>query len=280
MVRQKENGRNTKVEELNKPQIRVTQTEQICTLTIQYDEGLDKISYYWNNETNIIEENLNGMTQPFIKQILRPEGEYNILHIKATGIDGSVNEVHQELELINTQQPDKPKIEWYYNEETSEIDIIVESEKGINNLTYQWENDEEMVVESTEENQKKLAVTIDAKRGTNRITITATDSEGNTQKKETIILGIYKPEFKVQLINNDTIVVDVSHDKGFKKVIIDINGTELVYDETHPQYSKDITHLDTSVHVEPGTANVKIKVYTLEAEEKEYSFNGSVQVSQ
>lgn len=219
------------------------------------------------------------MTSPFIKQILLPEGDYNVLHIKATGIDGSVNEIHQEIETRNAQEPNKPQISWYYNEETSKIDIIVESEKGIDNLTYQWENDEEIIVESTEDNQTKLTVTIDAKRGTNRISITATDLEGNTQKKETTILGIYKPDIKVQLVNNDTIVVNIKHDKGFKKVIIDINGSEFIYDETHPQYSEDITDLDTSVKVEPGIAHVNIKVYTLETEDKEYSFNGSIQIS-
>jgi len=71
------------------------------------------------------------------------------------------------------------------------------SEKGIKNLTYQWEGEEAQVIESTEEKQEKLSVTIDVKRGTNKINITATDDEGETQIKNEIIQGIFAPELIV-----------------------------------------------------------------------------------
>lgn len=280
MIKEKSKNEKNPIVALNKPTINIEQTENICTLKVSYDEGLDKVIYYWDDE-NIIEKSMNGSTTPFITQIIIPDVEQSVLHVKATGIDGSVNETKQYFTTgEELQDPNKPQISWYYNVENRKIDIIVESNKGIKNLTYQWEGEEEVLVDSTEENQTKLTTTIDAKRGTNEIYITATDTEGNTQVKNIIIVGVIAPEIKVELVNNKTIRINVSHDMGFKKVIMNVNGEELVYDENYPQYSNEITNLNTSIDVAPGTVTVKIVVYTLEEEEKAYTYEASTEISQ
>lgn len=279
MIKANNNNKDNPIQVLNKPTIKIEKTDDVCTLTVSYDEGLDKISYYWNNENDIIEKNMNGSTTPFTTQILIPEGDYNVLYVKATGIDGSINQIEQKFTVQNVQDPNKPQISWFYNEEEKTIDIVAESQKGIKNLTYQWENEEKVIVDSTEENQKTLSVTIDAKRGTNKIVITSTDLEENTQIKDALIQGIFNPEIKVQLVENKTIIVNINHDMGFKKVVININGQEIIYDETHPQYSSEITNINTSQDVNRGKLTVKISVYTLEEPEKEYTYNASTEIS-
>jgi len=277
MIKEKQEDENTPGVNLNQPTITIDVADNICTLNVEYNEGLETITYYWNEEDAIV-KNMNGSTL-FNTQIRIPEGDHNVLHVKAIGVDGSVKEIDQDFKVEDIQDPNKPEIDWYYQSENAEIKIVVRSEKGIKNLTYQWKGEEEVVIESTQEKQKELTTTIPAKRGTNDITITATDLEGNTQVKDDIIKGIYKPDIKVQLVNNKTIVVNVSHDMGFKKVVININGQEFVYDESHPQYSAEITSLDTSVDVEPGTVKVKVSVYTLEKEDEEYTYEGMAQVT-
>lgn len=279
MIKEKSKNEDNPIVALNKPMISIEQTENICTLKVSYDEGLDKVIYYWDDES-IIEKSMNGSTTPFVTQILIPEAEQSVLHVKATGIDGSVNETKQYFVAgEQTQEPNKPQISWYYNQENRKIDIVVESDKGIANLKYQWENEDEVVVATTEEKQKELTTTIDAKRGTNEILITATDTEGNTQVKNIIIVGVVAPDIKVELVNNKTIRINVDHDMGFKKVVMNVNGNELVYDESHPQYSEANTNLNTSIDVEPGTVTVKVIVYTLEEEEKAYTYEASTQIS-
>lgn len=273
------NDKDTPISVLNKPTIQISEADNVCSLIISYDEGLDKISYYWNEE-DVTEKNMNGYTEPVSIQIIIPEGDYNVLYVKATGIDGSVNEMKQVFAVEDVQDPTKPKISWYFDKETRKIDIVAESSKGIKNVTYKWEDEEEKVIENTEQNKTKVNVTIDAKRGTNGITITATDLEGNTQTKNDIIQGIYAPKFKVQLVNNERLAIKVSHDMGFKKVVINVNGQELVYDETNPQYDPGITSIDTGIKVNPGTVTVKIIAYTLEQEDKEYTFEDSVQITE
>lgn len=275
IIEKKQN--NNPIQLLNKPTIKIEENENVCTLTINYDEGLEKISYYWNEEDKK-EQSMNGFKDPVTIQIIIPQGDYNVLNIKATGTDGSVNEMKYEIK--EEQNLDKPNISWYYNQETKKIDIVAESTKGIENLTYQWEGEEEIIINSEEENKKELRVTIDAKRGTNKIYIKATDVEGNTYEKSDLIQGVYAPEISVQLVNNKTIVVNIKHDIGFKKVYININGQELIYDENNPQYNKELKNLNASIDVEPGTVTVKISVYTLEEEEKEYTYEASTQISQ
>jgi len=272
----KENKKDKQIDILNKPSIKIEGGEGFCTLTVEYDEGLQKVIYYWN-DGDIIEKNMGGSTDPFVTQLAIPDGDYNTLYVKVTGIDGSENEKEQKFMAEDAQQEGKPEISWYYNKETQKIEIIAESAKGIKNIAYEWEDEEQVVVENTGE-QEKMTIEIDVKRGTNKINITATDDEGETQIKNEIIQGIFAPEFIVQLVNNKTIVAKVTHDMGFKKVVIKINETEVMYDESHPQYSKEITDIDTSLDVPPGTVTVKISVYTLEEEEKEYTYEASTEI--
>ena len=225
---------------LNKPQIDIRQDGNIYTLEVTYDEGLEKVSYWWNEE--MVTERPQHGSESFRIQNHIPEGDYNVLHVIATGSDGSTNEITQEFVTESYEvDENKPIIDLYYSETTAKI-------------------------------------TIDAKRGINDLYVTATDIEGNTQTKENPIKGIRSPDIKVELVNRNTISISISHDMGFKKIVININGQELVYDETNPQYSIETTTLNTSAEMPPGQAHVKIQVYTLEQEDKEYVYEGIAEI--
>lgn len=263
----KENNKNNP-SELNKPLINIEKLEQnLCRIEINYDEGLNKVTYWWNNDTNIIEKNMNG-SKEFKTTFELPEGDKNILHVKATGMDGSINEKNQEF-VVGTvvEDPNKPKISWYHYSGTTKMDIIVSSEKGIQSLSYNWEGEDPTTKPG--ENQKELKITIDVKRGTNKLYITATDSEGNIGTKEGNIVGVLAPEMHY-IIENRTLKINIKHDMGFKKVIIKINNQELIYDENSPQYSIETTDLNINADLEPGSVDVEVRVYTMEEPDKEY----------
>lgn len=267
----KQNEQESPTAILNKPTIEIENVENICTLTVTYDEGLEKVTYWWNDEY-AIERNMNGSTTPFITQIVIPQGDSNTLHVEATGIDGSSNQIEQTFGEGSGVDTEKPEISWYY--QSGKIDIIAKSDKGIKNLTYYWEGEEPQTVSATETNQNELSITIDAKRGTNKIYIIATDIENNTQEKEVTIQGIYEPEINFYIENPRTLRISINHDMGFKKVIIKINDQEQVYDENSPQYSTEITQITAGIDLPPGRVNVEIRVYTLEEPEKEYYKSG------
>ena len=220
---------------------------------------------------------MNGSTS--IKTPLEiPEGDNNTLYVKATGIDGSINEKQQEFTLEGTDQnPEKPQITCFY--EAGKVEIIAKSTKGLKNLTYQWEDEEVQTIDSTGENQKEIRTVIEAKRGTHEIYITATDINGNIQEKSVPIKGVLEPEIKLKIENPNLLKISIKHDMGFKKVIIAINGQEQVYDENNQQYSEDITELNVNLEVPRGRLDVKIRVYTLEEPEKEYAEDKWAEIS-
>lgn len=277
MIKEKSEEQGGATANLNKPQIDIRQDGNIYTLEVTYDEGLEKVSYWWNEE--MVTERPQHGSESFRIQNHIPEGDYNVLHVIAIGSDGSTNEITQEFVTESYEvDENKPTIDLYYSETTAKIDIIARSDKGIDKLTYRWNEEEEITVNHTTEGQKEIKITIDAKRGVNDLYVTATDIEGNTQTKENPIKGIRSPDIKVELVNRNTISISISHDMGFKKIVININGQELVYDETNPQYSIETTTLNTSAEMPPGQAHVKIQVYTLEQEDKEYVYEGIAEI--
>lgn len=258
----------TPVEKLNKPKIIISQENNVCKIEVTYDVGIDKIAYWWNDEDNITEKNMNGSTTPIPLQLMIPGNFSNVIHVKATGIDGSVTELN---ETFNVQGDFV--LYWYHRDGTDEMDITAKSINGIKQITYEWEGEDPVTIEAPEGTEEEFTTTINIKRGTNKLYVTATDLEGNIEQKEGLIVGRHVPEIDVAIQNNNTLIITVKHDMGFKKIILKLNGDEFIYDENHPDYNKNTTELNVSVGVEPGTVNLEAKVYTLEEEDKEYTFS-------
>ena len=137
MIKEKSKEQSGVVGNLNKPQINIKQDGTIYTLEVTYDEGLEQVKYWWNEET-VIERPQHG-SERFQIQNQIPEGDYNVLHVVAIGNDGSTNEVNQEFISESTIiDENKPIIDLFYSETTAKIDIIAISEIGIDQLTYRW----------------------------------------------------------------------------------------------------------------------------------------------
>ena len=270
----KNRNRNTGNEtETNKPQISIDKIGSLCVVKVMYDEGLEKVSYWWNDE-DVNEINLNGSTNPFIKNIDIPEGNNNVLNIKAVGTNNRVKEFSQNIDkndIIISEEKEKPEITWNFDSDTKEITIIARSEKGLMNLSYQWEGEEIHTTASNTTNQKELRTVIEAKRGTNKIYMTATDVAGNTQVRDETIIGVLEPEIQMILENEQTLRINIKHDKGFKNITIKVNDEEFVYDENHPAYSIETTEININKTVDEGELSIKVSVYTREEPDKEYS---------
>ncbi len=254
--------------ELNKPTIKVESIDNKCSITVEYDEGLDKVSFWWNDSNEVEEKNLNG-GKKCITSIEIPINDRNVLHIKATGTDGSLSELNQEFSTSNASEddPNKPKIAFFFSE-TGDITIVVTSDKGIKEVSYWWEGEEEIIEEPDEIGQTKMEFTIEGKRGTNKIKVKAIDTENNEQTKEQLTVGIRKPKFDIILNHGNMLSIDLEHDSGFKKVIITINGQEAIYDENYVGYSKDTTHIDVDIEVPNGHLVVDVEAYTLESPDR------------
>ena len=255
---------------LNKPNIEVEETGNLCVLKVSYDDGLEEVTYWWNDE-NIRKRSLNGQTDPYITNIEIPSGQNNTLHIKAVGRDGSINEYSYNAGTSQSGPSSEDIIIKYnFNQDANELIITASCEKGIKELTYKRDEEETQVISNTGENQKEISTTIPINRGVNRFYITATDTYGNVKTEEKTFLGTYDPEIEIRLENNSLLVIKITHDKGFKKVVIHINGLEYVYDETNEQYDPNAQDLNIQCEVQPGMLKVDFSIYTLERPDYEY----------
>lgn len=274
----KKSGTGT-IAELNRPTIKVEPRDNKCSITVEYDEGLDKVSFWWNDSDEIEEKNLNGGVR-CITSIDIPINDYNVLHIRATGKDGSSSELDQEVTTANASDddPNKPKITFGFVE-GGDIQIAVTSDKGIEEVSYSWEDESEIIMEPDVRGQKLMEFTIEGKRGTNKIKVKAIDIEGNEQTKEQLTVGIREPKFDIILNHGNMLSIDIDHDSGFKKVVITINGQQVIYDEeNYVGYSKDTTHLDVDLEVPNGHLVVDVEVYTLESPDKAVTWHREADV--
>lgn len=294
MAKERNQKKNINIANLNRPNISVEEKDNKAIINISYDDGLNKVAYWWNEET-VNEINMNGSTK-VTKTLDIPSGDYNVLHLKATALDNSYNELEQEFK-VGDYDPDKPTIDIFEIQQEGEIivdpnnpeeesvrnenvklKIIARSNKGMKNIIYHWEKEngeitEEIVTEPDTENQKELITITQAERGKNRLFITATDLEGGVRTKEKVFKGISKPTFEYvvyQTESGNILNIKVKHDSGFKKVIIKINGQEFVYDENNPEYKLSTTNLEMNINIEQGEYSVEVSAYTQEMPSKEF----------
>lgn len=258
------NQKGSPMASLNKPEIEIDMSdENFCKINVKYDEGIERVRYWWNEGTNVIEKNVNGKTE-YVITCEVPETETNVLKIEAIGQDGSISEVSQSFSIAL-----KPKISLYYDTANAKIEIKLKSSKGLKRLSYNW-NDEEVETIELDGTEKYMA-TIDVKRGANKLHITAIDIDGNTQTEEKNIVGVLEPKIEYYIEDNSKLKIKIEHDQGFKKIIIKMNDNEIIYDENYPGYSKDNTIISTFFDLQKGKMNLDITVYTLEEPEKAYT---------
>lgn len=283
IIKKKRKNVELPIDNLNKPQITVEKIGNICVLKVLYDEGIQKVSYWWNSE-DVTEINLNNLTTPFVKHLNIPDGINNMLFVKAVGSDNSVKEYNVKIEdgmTVAGEEDEKPEINWVYNTETKTIAITARSTNGLIDLSYQWEGEDVITKSSDRENQQEIQTEVEAKRGTNKIYITATDTKGNTQLKEDNIIGVLAPDIQMMIENttgSSVLKIRVYHDMGFEKVTIDVNGQEFVYDKNRPDYSIELMEINIAKELERGHVNVLVKVNTREEPEKEYISQGQATI--
>ncbi len=282
MIKQKNEDKQDPIANLNKPTVTIKKIENGCSIYAEYDEGLQKITYRWNDGDSM-EKNMYGATK-FERTIEIPEGDSNIFYFEAIGSDGSVNTVEKIFTNDGIEEYDsRPQLERnfdYTRGENGVFEIIAKSDAGMKSVTYQVNDGEMQTVNSTEDNQKEIKIEIEAKRGNNKIYMIATDINGKTTEKNETIIGVKKPEIDIKLELPRTLKININHDMGFKKVVIKINNKEIVYDENHPAYNPEFQTLNLEEELSVGRNNIEVKVYTLEYPEREYVEGGWTEISE
>lgn len=247
---------------LAKPELSLESTEEEVTIIAKAEAGISKIIYQWNDEEEN-EKELNGRTKQEEK-IDIPEGD-NTLKVKIIDQAGQEIETTEMFSRGVQRDTDKIKINLDVIKEGNEkgkLKISITSEEPIKYMTYQWNDEEETKIEADEE-ETTLETNIEVKRGKNVITILAEDIEGNTNSTEQKFDGRLKPKFDIYR-EGDRLYMKISHDKGFEKIEFNINGIELSYDETKPDYDSEKQDVEYYFTLQEGENLVTITAYSNE----------------
>ena len=94
-------------------------------------------------------------------------------------------------------------------------------------VTYRWNDDEEIRVDVSEEDKKKIEFEIDIKKGQNDIVVVAVDANNRTAHKEQSFTGVTKPDITVTIsADKKSVEIKCFHENGIKEIGLNINGTD------------------------------------------------------
>lgn len=220
-------------------------------------DGIQSLIYIWNEEEQKT-INLNNSTS-FERIIEMPQKATNTLKIKVTSTNGVISEKTEVFTLdIDINKPIIDSISIVDNK----LNIKVSDDNGIKYLAYNWENEEEIIIEA-EEASKEMTTQLDIQRGTYKLQIRVVDIYENEESLSRLVTGVNEPEIRV-IKYGDKVNVSVTHDMGFKVIEFIINDLKYVYDEEFSQYDKNKTTIEFDFPLKEGENIVQINAYSLE----------------
>ena len=167
------NKNKKETREIGKPELQIEQMENQVKIVVNAEAGIDRIIYMWNNN-NPEEYKKEGITS-FEESLEIPNGE-NTLKVKVIDLNGE--EIESNNELVGTVSTENTiKIELDSSIGNGKLKITATDEiNGLKYIKYKWNNEKETKVKATEQDQKIIETTIEVKRDTNTITITAVNN--------------------------------------------------------------------------------------------------------
>ena len=204
----------------NIPDLTITRDGDVLLLQVDHNTEISKINYRWNDgEVNSIPEGTTYAEE----EILLPDGN-NVLNI--TVIDMK-NREYQFIKEYNLEGVDitKPNIDVTQTEEgTANISISATDETEIIQMTYKINDDQEVVIEATEEGQKEIKKDITLPEGQSTLTVVAKDATGNTTTYEKQIIASSKPTIEIISKEGNVITLKIADKYGLKDVVVNLNG--------------------------------------------------------
>ena len=205
----------------NMPYVTINRLNDKLILYVQHNTEISKIIYSWGNgESTVIPE--GGLTAQ--EEILLVN-QNSVLNITIEDMNGKQVK-YQKQYIVEGMDIKKPTIDVDTENGKNKMTITATDETEIKSLTYQWEGEEQVVINATTENQTQIVQEVELTPGTKNITIIAEDANGNIEKLEKEVL-ITTSEPKMQVIQDGkNITIDASDEDGIKDIVINLNGKE------------------------------------------------------
>ena len=261
----------------NEPEIAVAEPEIVIEeegnkvkILVTTEGELSKITYYWD-ENDVTEVNASGKSYENLIKI--PNGRTE-LYVMAEDSTGQISETTKNFARDFDEREPKIKATPYG---TGQIKIVATDETSMSYISYRWEDEEEETIQEVEnEGDKEITVIIDATRGTNKLYITAVDTSENEATYTPNFQGALSPTIDVKKTKSGKLKIKVSHDKGFKKIEIYVNGEIETYDEESEDYDETQTVIEKMYDMQEGENVVIVVATSLEWDEEHEEYTQKV----
>ena len=205
------------------PILTIGRLNDTAVIYVEHTVEISTITYSWNNgEETVLPE--GGLTAQ--ETILLPN-QNSVLNITVEDMNGKRGN-YQKQYNIEGMDITKPVIDVEVEDENKKMTITATDDTEIAYLSYQWENEEPVIIEPTEEGQFKITEELDLTPGTRKINIIAEDINGNIEKIEKEIVATTS-EPTMQLIQNASqIIIEASDEDGLAEIKLNLNGKQYV----------------------------------------------------
>ena len=215
------------------PKLVIGRVNDKAILNIEHLSEISRVIYSWNDgEETILPEG----TKKIREEIILPNQD-STLNIIVEDMQGQKVEYNKQF-LLTGKDITKPSIKIETQEGNKKMKIIATDEKEISHLSYQWEGEEIVVIEASDEGQKEIVCEVDLIPGTKNINIIAEDKNSNVEQiNKKIVATTSKPRMQL-LKDGPKIYFDVFDDDGIKDVKINFNGKILTAENINLKAAK------------------------------------------
>lgn len=195
------------IEAARVPVIELSSQENNAIVNIKHSREIKRIEYSWNNgEVTVI--NKQGQ-QNVREEIELPAGK-NTLNVKAVDVEGKSSNLTQEFSYEGTYM-DLSVID------NKSLKIVVTDIKGLQSVTYKWNQGEETVAYPDTPNATSIEIISNIPVGLNTIEVKAINNENITQTKEMQVQGITKPKMSINFDEQRTVInIKFRDDQGIQ----------------------------------------------------------------
>lgn len=258
--------KNVEAEKNNKePVVEVLKTGAKATVTITCENGIQAVSFAWNDSNSTV---VQGRGNTEVQQELQiPSGENNKLNITVNDSNGKTSKY---VKTLNRDSEDVTEPVISIEGVNSNIKITVTDDTAIDYITYRYGDTQEVTVSATEEGQTTIEETIPAVSGEETLVVEAVDKAQNVATKEQKIKGIKRPTIEVTVDESDPsyIIIKASDEDGLRMISYSINGQEY---KTDPNTSLNSKTFEYRQKVEAGDNQIVVHAYNINEQVTEYT---------
>ncbi len=246
------------------PQVNVERMGKEATISITTENPMKEVKYKWNEgEENVIK---NNGTVSANQTIEIPNGN-NILKITVTDYYGNKT-YYQKQYIYESTDTTKPTID--IAKSGIKLKITASDDTEMAYMTYKWNDESETRIDATNK-EKEITTNIEVKKGQNKLTITAVDSEYNKTTRTETVIGANKPTFTMST-DGKNIIVNAKDDDGVRKISITVDGVTTDSGET-PLNMKEVT---VQLPVTTGKHTIKVVVKNINSLEETQEITATI----